>query len=354
MPERFEWVRDRQRLAEIGPAWDDLAETDETPFASHSWFGPWLEAFATDESLRVLTGWNGDRLVSVLPLLRGGRGLVAAANWHTPVFRAAASGVEEAQAVYTYAVAQGALTVGVLREDDPGLEALLGAAEGTVLRDPGPVQPAVDVTAGVEEWRRSLSKNRTKDLRRRTRRMHEEHDSRIYALEAPADLQAELEAGLRTEAAGWKGQTGTAIVSRPDTDRFYRELAARLHQAGKLRFCGLEIDGSLAAFELMVVHGGRVFSIKGGYDERFSAFAPGLQVQVAAIERAFELGMRSYEFLGADESWKRSLGNADRPTVTVRSFPSTLRGRAEGAFWAHTVPAARRARARVRALRSRG
>ena len=350
--ERVEWVTDAAGMAELAPRWDALAAGDATPFASHAWFSSWWEAFGGDRQLRIATLERDGALAAVLPMLARGprRGLAAMSNWHTPAFRLASADEHAARDLVSGLLRRGRVTLELrgLRDDDPVLAAVMSGSDRLVHLESGHVSPALEIAGSYEAWLADRPKTRARDLRRRRRRLEEEHQTQVFALRPPDDLESELAEGLRVEAAGWKARAGTAIVSRPETRAFYTNLARRLHAVGQLRFSRLEVDGRAIAFEYMVVHQERVFSLKGGYDEQFRAFAPGLQVQVAAIARAFEEGLRSYEFLGADEPWKRSLANAERRHVHARAYPTSPAGRLSYATRRHVVPRARDLRGLLR------
>ena len=347
MAAELEWYREPEPLAE---EWEALADADATPFASPGWYGAWWEAFGAGE-LRIAALRRNGRLAAVLPFrTRGSRAaLRALANWHTPVLRIAAED-DAARRELIAAVLRTTsrpVELRTLHFQDAALEA--AAASGRLVHyEEGPTSPAIELAGGAEMWRAGLSRNRTRDLRKRRRRLDELPGARVYALERPSDLDAELAEGMRVEAAGWKGRRGTAMNSRPQTRTFYTRLARHLHERGALRFCGVEVAGRLIAFELMVVHGRSVFSLKGGFDEAHRDLSPGILLQVASIERAFELGLDTYEFLGAAEDWKESFSNTERPHTHVLVHPRTAAGYAADLAWRHARPLARRAVRRLR------
>src|SRR6185369_5086932 len=94
-----------------------------------------------------------------------------------------------------------------------------------------------------------------------------------------------------------KGASGTAIISDPRTETFYREVASSFAERDELRLSRVVLDGHWAAFDLCL--------LKTGYDERFRRLAPGLVMRLSIIERCFELGLEAHELLGDDTEWKR-------------------------------------------------
>ena len=113
---------------------------------------------------------------------------------------------------------------------------------------------------------------------------------------------------------------GTAIVSAPETELFYLQVARNFDAAGKFRISELSLDGQLAAMALSIVHNDRAFTLKVAYDERHRRLGPGFVLLMAMIERCFELGLDAYEFAGMDEEYERRFATAERPHRRVRIY----------------------------------
>src|SRR5205085_12112128 len=110
--------------------------------------------------------------------------------------------------------------------------------------------------------------------------------------------------GFRIEGSGWKSEQGTAILSRPETARFYEEIARWARERGWLRLGFLRVGGKAIAFQLVLDADGAFYYLKGGYDSEYAKAGPGQLITQRIVRLAFEQGRRSFEFLGSDESWK--------------------------------------------------
>ncbi|MFY9289415.1 MAG: GNAT family N-acetyltransferase [Methylorubrum rhodinum] len=124
-------------------------------------------------------------------------------------------------------------------------------------------------------------KSRLKDLRRRRRRLAESGALAFEtATEGPA-LEQALDAFLALEAAGWKGEAGTALASRPDSARFARALFRQDETSGPpaVRADSLCLDGRTIAASLALVSGRTAYLLKTAYDESLRAHAPGLVLE---------------------------------------------------------------------------
>jgi CelD/BcsL family acetyltransferase involved in cellulose biosynthesis len=350
---RAEWISDAARFDAIAGEWDALAAaSDGTPFTLHAWLSAWWEAFGAGRELRICAIWRDDRLVAGLPLCASGRSLEMLANIHTPVLRPLALD-PPALALLTETVLDTRaprLWLHPLPADDQtkGLVAALRSRRRLTATESLYASPIVDTTGEFSDWR-TLTKPRWRTAIERLRRKAErEHELEMRLVEAPADREAELDAGLKLEAAGWKGESETAVLSSPDTERFYRTVAERFDARGELRLSAMSLDGRLVAFDLCLSTPQRLYLLKTAYDESLSKLAPGLVMRLGVIERCFELRLEAFEFLGPTYEWKLKFSTSERAHVAVHSHRATPIGMSRHVYRQVGRPALRRAYQAVR------
>lgn len=321
MAEWIEWIEEGARFEAIGPAWDDLAGLDLTPFAGPRWYGPWWKAFGDGRRLATCALWRDDRLAGVLPLLAWRGRLEAMANEHTPRFGPAARDPKALATLIRAAVAAapGILELHPLAGEDAAIALDEASAGGRrALVEQRHTSPIVEATGDFAEYR-APRKSAWRELERRGRKLQREHDVRLDLVVRPEHLEHELSGFLALEGSGWKGREGTAIASSSPTDRFYREMADAFHGSGELRLSRLHVDGRLAAADLALVRGGRYFLLKTGYDESLRRVGPGLTLRRAVVERCFDLGL-DHEFLGAAMDYKRLFATSSREHLLLRLY----------------------------------
>ncbi|ACB79103.1 conserved hypothetical protein [Methylorubrum populi BJ001] len=130
-------------------------------------------------------------------------------------------------------------------------------------------------------------KSRLKDLRRRRRRLEEAGTLTVESATEGLELERALEDFLALEVAGWKGEAGTALRSRPRREACARALF-RPEGGGKrgtvtVRADLLRLDGRTVAASLALVSGGTAYLLKTAYDETLRALAPGLVLEDAIV-----------------------------------------------------------------------
>lgn len=331
-----EWIGDIAAFTALAGEWKALLPASPLPFDLHCWYLAWWRAFGKGDELAVCAVRRDGKLVGMLPLRRHDGELRAMANVHSPVFRPLARDPEAMEAMIGAAMAEGgALELTGLPERDPSVQQMTeGARRGSmaVLTEPSYVSPTVDTSGDFGAWRELTKPRWGAPLERFRRKMGRDHEAELEIVEPPRDLEAELADGFAVEASGWKGEAGTAIVSAPETKAFYTEIARAFAERGELRFSRIVLDGETAAFDFTLLHEGRLYLLKTGYDERFRRLAPGLVMRLAIIERCFETGLRSHELLGEESEWKGKFATGGRAHLTFRAYRRTPVGLARRAY----------------------
>ena len=327
---RVEWIEDELGLEELAGDWEQLVPAGEPPFFRHVWFTTWWRSFGKGRRLAVATAWDEGRLTGVLPLCRDRTALHGLENDHTPIF-AALGDKPSLEAMLDAAVRSSSmLTVsGLTAGERPAgvLKERARAARRVVLEQDYQRQAIVHTNGSWPEYRASLHRGFRKDVDRRSRRLREQFEHSFAVLEPPGDPKRQLTLGFETEASGWKGKLGTAVLNDPAAEDFYHRLATALAPDKALRVSALEVEGRYAAFDLSLIGGNRLWILKGGYDERFRRFSPGILLTLAEIRGAHELGLEGVELLGQTVNWKRRFANDERRQVFLGAYartPSTL------------------------------
>lgn len=329
LPLAVEWVTGAPAFAALAAEWD-ASFAAGSPFDLHGWYSAWWRAFGAGQLAVCLVRRDGD-LVAALPMsLRRGR-LEGLANDHSGLFRPLAADAEALRELSRATLGRrvGEVTLPMVPADAKALPLLREAAGGAgraLLEEPGPVSPFVATDGEAEAWRRGAKAKWKARLARYRRKMEREHGAAFELVAAPDRLEEWLDEGFRLEASGWKGREGTAIESDPGTASFYRDVAALFHARGELRLSRLSLDGQAVAFSFCVEHGGRLYSLKTGYDESWRKLVPGLVLQLSIVERCFELGLTSYELLGNTAEWKEKLATGERSHRTLRFYARGPRG----------------------------
>jgi len=302
-------IRDFDSLAPFADDWNRLAlqAPQRIPMLSHAWVITYLEHFLEPgESWFCLLVLQGDELLGVLPVLvtptkHGG---INRALLRTPFNMHTASVdfiTKENQAhnimplllegLESVAHQRLGLELRRIPASSPTLSVLSNRIHGSVIiKEFNGKGSFLDTTGSFDEYRAGLSHNFSRNLTKANNKIARLPNVRALFLTGGEADEKEAATLMKVEAAGWKGQAGTAILSSPVLQSFYTTLTRRLSKLGWLEWHILFTDERPIAVHFAIKVGRTLVVNKLGYDEEFSFCAPGNILFERTIRRAFDSG----------------------------------------------------------------
>ena len=153
-----------------------------------------------------------------------------------------------------------------------------------------PFERAVLTKRGTfeEHMKEHVSKKRRKDLRRNRKRLDELGEVTWTAHESGPELDAAIDAFLKIEASGWKGDRGTALDCTDATRAFAKEAFGNTKGNSITRADVLRLDGKPVAINLTLITGNTGFTIKCAYDDAYKGQSVGLLLEEEMIRSVLE------------------------------------------------------------------
>lgn len=131
----------------------------------------------------------------------------------------------------------------------------------------------------------SLAGSRRKELRRLEKRLAETGPLHYDSLEPGGDIEGWISEFLELEATSWKGQEGTALLSKPGDRDFFVESARSAFRRGRLMMLALRVAGRPIAQKCNFIAGPGSFAFKIAYDESYAHFSPGVLLELENVRR---------------------------------------------------------------------
>jgi CelD/BcsL family acetyltransferase involved in cellulose biosynthesis len=323
-------IRTYSELGPLADEWDALALAAGSPFMTHAWLSAWWSGFGRGEPIwAVLLDADGSLRAGAFLHRMGGR-LAAAANVHSGDWDGLARD-ERARAELWAAVAEmGANRIQVqgMPHQAEGTRALRESLEGagySVVEMPGPFCPWLELAPSWEELIGGVSGSLRSQVGRRRRGLEKAGAVEFRTVAGGPSFERDLETFLELEASGWKGESGTAILSDPSTERLYREFAHAASAKGWMRLYVLELDGEPIAADYGCAFAGRGVFIKTGFDEAHSRLSPGLVLRAEVLRSSIEEGLLHYDFLGDADIYKTRWTSEVRPRVRIFAYRGLAR-----------------------------
>jgi CelD/BcsL family acetyltransferase involved in cellulose biosynthesis len=326
-------VQSPRELDQCRPIWERLA-AGRNSVHGFAYSRAWADGLGSDQQLHVLVAGTG-ACAAIAPLVINGRN----PGWLTFL---AAEMYEMLDFLYTGPSALPALAQAIVRTgrplylkrvpaDSPALAALQSAFRhrGLILKKADVGASWISLDESWTEPESCLNARRKSDMRR-ARRIAENWGALEVEIARPSCQQLPhlLDEFFCTEAAGWKGAQGTALVLDPVRSAFFRRLATYTLEQGTLRLCFLRIGGRVAAAQIALESGDTFSLLRSGYDEQFARCSPSVLLLLETLRYAAHSGLHFYEFNGGVEPWTRIWTDRERPSCSLRCYPFSPRGTA--------------------------
>ena len=341
---RVETISDYQAFLDLEPVWNQVAEAAglDHPFLEHAWVRTWWECFGGGSTLQILVLKAGDQTVAIAPLI-----LTCVRMWGIKVRRLGFfynAHVPRADFLIAQRPEEAyrALWGHLRRNRDWDLLQLCQLPEGSATLEAIPAlagpdgcrivtwlsgaSPYLPLRTPWSQYFNSLTVKHRANLRNRFKRLNGIGPVEVETITSGEKLPVALEAGLKLEAAAWKGEAHTAISCDPHVARFYSVLAQRAADRGWMRLNFLRAGPIRVAFDYSLVYGNRIHLLKLGYDPAYAPYSPSNLLVCLLLQSAFERDVREYDFLGESADWKVQWTRHSRPNYWLFVFSNTFKG----------------------------
>jgi len=300
-------ILDTAGLLALGPEWEELVEhaLEENAYYSRQYCKALL-SHIEKRPLNAITVWKGESLIALLPFVsdRLRWGGIASLNvaWTTDYTTTSIPLIDRRwvdDAVRALLDAMGTTATGSdtwllpnISLDGPVNRALKTemSKRGAPSQVFDPFERAVLTKRGTFEdhMKEHVSKKRRKDLRRNRKRLDELGEVTWTAHESGLELDDAINAFLKIEASGWKGERGTALDCADATRAFAKEAFGDGDGKSITRADVLRLDGTPIAINLTLITGNTGFTIKCAYDDAYKGQSAGLLLEEEMIRSVLE------------------------------------------------------------------
>ncbi len=288
--------------------WDNLAELSPfaTPFQTRLWLQTWTSKFANSNRLRTIVVRNGKDLVGLFPLI------VCPSPWSS--LRPAGVGPSDylGPLILDPHSSTGALIRGAL--SDLSKKHLVDLHQvpsdhpfASEYADSLPIEQArcliLDLPPTYNEYVAGLSKSLRYDVRRLEGKALKERGATIeWATQESIGEFADQFFDLHK--ARWKSR-GLPGAFFGKNERFQRQWMAAGVESGAVIINRLVCEGKSVGSVYAMKHGSTCYFYQAGMDPAASSLSPGTILVSKMIERAIDLGCKTFDFMRGDEPYKR-------------------------------------------------
>jgi len=308
--EEYDWDKARKRFTD---QWHSLLVSGDF----HLSLSPeWVNAIASSRNvtsrLRVLVAQRDGKVLGLLPYYVGRIRIFGVPitvvepagnllSYHQEIV-AAQCQLELLQACLGDAKREWHLFVAAgLQPDGPTAQALRAVQRelgSTLLRYPVESSPYLPINVTWEQFMASKSRKFRYNRQREERALRKAGDLEVRWLNSPEGVSELYECMMEIESHSWKTGAGIAVSTRAHEQRYYQVLLPFLAERKALMSNVLFLNKNPIAYLLCYFWNGKIGNLKTTFHEAYHSLSPGSVAIQIAIQKAFELGAKEFDFLG--------------------------------------------------------
>jgi CelD/BcsL family acetyltransferase involved in cellulose biosynthesis len=318
-------IQSDEEFDSLETEWEGLYQTSGlgNPFLSYAWAKAWRSSSLCPESrLFILTYRRSGKLAGILPLrlenrfgirvlrfLVDGRADYLSALHHP-------SDLESAQMLYgALAQRQKVWDLAIFRNwNDAILDLDPTLLPPTLLHDSEAAIPAPYLDL-PEDWAELIRTGPT--MLRQSKRKASRFARDGGTIELVCDIEPQMVNTIThyfsaIESQSWKFGTSAARFQSEADKRMLGMLLTPTALPNTIEVWLAFLHDNPIAFMLNFKMADRTCYYQGAFDKRMSKLSPGAVLHYHAIKRTWEMGLREYDFMMGDESWKLGWTNRER------------------------------------------
>lgn len=177
-----------------------------------------------------------------------------------------------------------------------------------------------DLPRTFEDYRRSLSAHRRKNMNQKRRKWESLPGARFSVVTSTQALDTAFDHLARLHLMRWSTRTTQPAFSSASFCNFHRELMHALIAKDRLRLLALELEDRPIAMLYGMSYKGRFGFFQGGFDPDYAQYGPGDMLITRAVDLAIGEGCAVFDMLKGDHEYKRSFFRQERRNLEIRAF----------------------------------
>ncbi|MDD3905577.1 MAG: GNAT family N-acetyltransferase [Candidatus Omnitrophica bacterium] len=329
-------IKDFDELLPLGEGWDSVVSSMEypMPFITHSYVYLALKYLCRDKKLHVITAWDGEKLIGILPLYRSSYRMVKVFNFSClqslndcsnvicslrdldRVLTAVKKHLDDISAtwelllLYKFPTAYKTVEALTVKLADRNMYAITKTTDDSYY---------IDMKGSFDEYFRGLNKKFRDNRRNMNNKMSREGKVEFEVITKYDAVS--LDSFFAIEDTGWKGEGANSIKLRKQVE-YYNELSRALSEKKHLLLAVLKVGGEPIAAIYGFLFNGIFYLSKIAVNYAYPGhkqFSPGQAILYRLIKYCFDEKLKRFDFYGPfysyEAHWTRNIN--EKKTILV-------------------------------------
>jgi CelD/BcsL family acetyltransferase involved in cellulose biosynthesis len=325
--------------------WNDLVAESTHPniFLTWEWVTNWWKWFGKGRELRIIIASEADRIIGILPMWFGrasiipgysvptialiGDGGPVSPEYLSPIVRGSDVDLIKKPIVETLFSSLGKWRVvrlaDVLADDDANKILIEGMGDRFTVDvldgEPCFYQP---LPSDYQSFLNELSKKRRKTIRQTLSKAQRENKVRLECITTKDQVEDYFKIIYGIYDRSLRGQRKIGGWIREDYRGFHLDIARDFAEKNWLRLYVMWFNETPAAFLYCYRYADILWAYQTGFDLSYNNLGPGSIIFQLVIESAINEGIKEFDYLRGDESYKFHFAKGMRPQKRVLFYKS--------------------------------
>lgn len=182
----------------------------------------------------------------------------------------------------------------------------------------GDTCPYITIPNSMEDYLNRLSRNFKKNLRRRLRNLERDHGTvELKEYHELGSLEDTMSIFFNLHQARWTLKGGPGAFRSQNTREIFMDRAKLFAEKGWLGLYFLTVNNKPIAAKYTLKYNQKIYGCLSGFDPTYSSYSVGILVLMKLIEKCIEQGIKEYDFMKGDESYKFELADKTRRNLNL-------------------------------------
>jgi len=333
---RIKVVTNAEEFRSLRETWDSLlvGSSDNNAYLTWEWLFTWWQHYGKDKTLCILVIEDGKRIIGIIPLMRAGYGklpfridVLENIGSMDPDY----SGVilperqDECLAIFlSYleeSLGDAVFRMSRLVEDNEFL---------TIIKELSPLarslsmhsrtvttSPYIPLPSTWDEYLQSLGSKTRNTLRRKLKKLREEHVVEYQKYHTGEDIQDKLQGLFKLQQMAWQSRGLNGAFTDAAMSEFNIDIAQLFSEKGWLNLSFITVDGEVASGVYGFEYADKFYYGPTGFHPDYARYSLGHLHILLLIEEAIKAGRKEFDFLIGAEEYKYRWRAVDRGNVQI-------------------------------------
>ena len=341
-------IRQESEFSNLETTWNNLLKQScaDNPFLTWQWLYSWWKCYGQKSELMILALEKDEQVVALAPLMVRTKPLGLLKAREIVFLGSFGAGSDYLDFIITKGFETSSIEVIIthLARNDRAWDviSLTNIPDGSASIDhvkkacnkigychtgnPSVVCPLIQLPSTWDEYLSTLSKSMRSDIRRKNNKLSKIGDVEYEVIQERRDLDSAMNDLIHLNRLRMKTKNLQGAFLDSQFTQFHKNLISLFFQNEILHLSFLKVNGKRIAALYNFFYNDVCFYYQSGFDPVRAKFSPGTVLFTLSIREAINSGMREYDFLQGDESYKFNWANAKRQCFSIFVYNKTFIG----------------------------